>query len=154
MTRKSVEELARLGIQVEAPTIEVIGTQSVDAVLANMDLAELARSEAFMAESLVIRLATTTDENATPFAVVTINDVNNRAVIPRGVPFRLRRLHVEVLARMRETRYTQPARNMGDPEAGNALIARHMQIYPFEVIEDKNPLGRAWLEAIYAEPTY
>jgi hypothetical protein len=86
--------------------------------------------------------------------IVTVNDVHNRVVIPRGQTVTVKRLHVEVLARMRETRFTQPVRNMSDPESGNVLLPQHAQVYPFEILEDKNPRGRAWLERLFAEPTY
>jgi hypothetical protein len=152
MTRKSAEELARLGIAV--PPVQVVESQDIEAVVGNTDLAELARSEAFMNERLMIRLATTTDPNAPPFATVCVNDVNNRVVIPRGNAVPVKRMHVEVLARMRETRFTQPARNPMDPESGNGLIPHHAQVYPFEVLRDDNPMGRPWLDAILSEPAY
>lgn len=154
-TRKySQDELAKLGIQVEPPKIDVQDTDPELDTINSTDLSSLAANEAFMHEHVTIRLATTTDQNAPPYASITVNDVNNRVVIPRGQPFRVKRLHVEVLARMRETRYTQATRNPMDPESGNRLIAHHAMVYPFEVIEDKNPRGRAWLEALMAEPAY
>lgn len=150
----SEDELAKLGIQVEAPQIDVIDQQSIDMINDDRDLASLARDEAFMAERIQIRLATTTDPNAPPYAIVTVNDVHNRVVIPRGQPVFIKRMHVEVLARMRETRYTQPTRNPMDPETGNYLLPHHAQVYPFEVLQDPNPRGRAWLERVMTEPAY
>jgi hypothetical protein len=149
------EELARAGVFVETPTIDAPEPDfSIETVGQDGDLAKLASDEKFMSEPIKIRLATTTDPNATPYAIVTVNDVRNRAVIPRGVPFDVKRCHVEVLARMRETRYTQPVRNMSDPESGNGLIPQHAMVYPFEVLHDPNPRGRAWLERIMSEPAY
>lgn len=147
------DALAAQGIQFDAPQIEVPQESLIDTV-ANGDLSQLARDESFMNEIVRIRLATTTDVNAPPYATVTVNDVNNRVHLPRGVVIPVKRLHVEVLARMRETRFTQPVRNMMDPEAGNFLIPHHGQCYPFEVIEDRNPRGRAWLESVLSEPSY
>jgi hypothetical protein len=43
---------------------------------------------------------------------------------------------------------------MMNVEAGNAMIAHHAHAYPFELVRDDNPRGRAWLEAIMAEPAY
>lgn len=150
----SHDELAKLGIQVETPSIEVLDEQPSIDPISTSDLSKVARDEAFMNERIKIRLATTTDPNAPPYAIVTVNDVHNRAVIPRGQPVYVKRMHVEVMARMRETRYSQPVRNMADPESGNYLVPQHAMVYPFEVIEDPNPMGRPWLERILAEPTY
>lgn len=151
----SEEELAKLGIRFDATGARILddGVPVVEPVSAS-EFAELARSEKFMNEVLAIRIATTTDANAPPYVSITINDVHNRVVVGRGIVTRVRRCHVEVLARMRETRYTQPVRNPADPESGNFLIPHHAMIYPFEVVEDPNPVGRAWLERVLAEPTY
>jgi hypothetical protein len=150
ISKRTHEDLARLGISVEAPVIQPPAEPVIETV-AESDLSAMALDEAFMHQRVQIRLATTTDANAPPQAIVTVNDVNNRAVIPRGVPVWVKRLHVEVLARMRETRYTQPSRNMNDPEMGNQLIPHNAQVYPFEVLSDPSPAGRAWLERVLAE---
>jgi hypothetical protein len=153
--KQNAEELARAGIFVEVPTIDAPPLDfSIEPVGSDNELGRVAAQEAFMNEPIKIRLATTTDPNATPYAIVTVNDVRNRAVIPRGVPFDVKRSHVEVLARMRETRYTQPNRNMSDPESGNGLVPQHAMVYPFEVLHDPNPKGRAWLERVMSEPAY
>lgn len=148
------DKLAELGVSVEVPSIEVIDKQEMVDPIGMSDLARIAAEEAFMHERVRIRIATTTDVNAPPYAQITVNDVNNKVVLPRGTPVMVKRLHVEVLARMRETRFTQPQRNPMDPEGGNYLIPHHGQVYPFEVLEDHNPLGRPWLERLMAEPTY
>jgi hypothetical protein len=149
------EALAAAGVYVEAPQIEVADNQAaVDPIGLDADFAQLAADEKFLHEIVKIRIATTTDPNAPPFATVTVNDINNRVRIPRGVVVPVKRCQVEILARMRETRYQQPPRNPMDPESGNMLIPQHAQVYPFEVVEDKNPLGRAWYERLMAEPTY
>lgn len=150
----SVEQLAAAGVYVELPKIEVVDDQpSVDPIVLDKDFAQLASDEKFLHELVQIRIATTTDENAPPFAVVVVNDINNRVRIPRGIPVWVKRCQVEVLARMRETRFSQPVRNPMDPETGNQLIPRHAQVYPFEVLEDRNPMGRAWYARLMAEPT-
>jgi hypothetical protein len=151
----SHDELAKLGIQVEQTPIEVLDEQpEIDLVSQDKQLSRIAAEESFMNQKLKIRVATTTDPNAPPYVIVTVNDVHNRTVIPRGQPVYVKRCLVEVLARMRETRFTQPPRNMADPESGNYLMPHHATVYPFEVIEDPSPMGRPWLERILAEPTY
>jgi hypothetical protein len=152
MTRKAAQDaLAAQGIQFEAKAIEVIDPTPVIDPIGMTDLAKVAAEEAFMNEFVTVRLATTTDPSAPPLATLTVNDVNQRVQLHRGVPYRVRRFHVEVLARMRETRHSQPPRNLSDPESGNYLIAQHAQVFPFEVLKDDNPRGRPWLEHILYE---
>lgn len=149
-----VDELAKAGIFVDAPSIEVADSDvDLETISSDKDLSKIASDEAFLNELVKIRVATTTDPNAPPYATVTVNDVRNRVQIPRGAVVPVKRMHVEVLARMRETKYRQHQNNM-DPEAGNVLHPTHAMVYPFEIVEDKNPLGRAWYERILAEPTY
>lgn len=149
---QDIERLEKAGIFVDPPKIilDDDSAQSIETI-AESDIATLAREEAFMNMKIKIRLATTTDENAPPFATVTVNSPGNRSQIPRGVACLVPRSHVEVLARMRETKYRQPARNMMDPEPGNELIGRSAMVYPFEVLEDPHPKGRAWLERVLGE---
>lgn len=151
----SAEALAAAGVYVEAPSILVTDEQpGVEPISADIDFSQLAADEAFMAETVKIRIATTTDPNAPPFATLMVNDVRNRVQVPRGVVVPLKRMLVEVLARMRETRYRQPQANPMDPESGNQLLANHANVYPFELISDPNPKGRAWFERLMAEPVY
>lgn len=149
-----VEKLLAKGI--EAPKISVDDNQTdIQLVSENEDFNQIVNMEAFMNEPVKIRLAMSTDINATPYAVVTVNGIENRAVIPRGEIVTVKRMHMEVLARMKETRYTQPhLTNLNNIDMANHLAAKTMLVYPFEVIEDKNPKGRAWLENILAEPSY
>lgn len=148
--RRDLDALAKQGIQFNMPEVDTGEAPEIETV-AETDLGSLAADEAFMNERVRIRLATTTDPNAPPEAIVTVNSSAHRAVIPRGVPMWVKRMHVEVLARMRETRYTQPTRNPMDPESGNRLIPSDAMVYPFEVLEDPNPRGRAWLERVLAD---
>lgn len=152
-TKQELEKLAKAGIHVEIPSILVRddAVASIDTIAQDTDLSQVAAEEAFMAQKVKIRLATTTDENAPPYATVTVNHPGNRSQIPRGVAIWVPRSHVEVLARMRETKYRQPQRDMMNPEAGNELFGRSAMVYPFEMIEDPHPLGRAWLERILAD---
>lgn len=150
-TNQDIAALERAGIFTEIPKIIVEDEPKVIETVAESDLATLAREETFMNQPIKIRLATTTDENAPPFATVTVNHPGNRSQIPRGVACWVKRSHVEVLARMRETKYRQPTRNPMDPEPGNELIGRSAMVYPFEVLDDPHPLGRAWLERVMGE---
>lgn len=129
--------------------VEVHTDQSPEPVLALEGLAKVAAEEAFMNEYVEIEVATTTDDNAPPMVLLNVNGTNQP--IPRGVPVKVRRKYVEVLARCKETKYRQPDRDMMNPEQGNEMLGRTALVYPFNVIADENPKGRAWLKAVMAE---
>lgn len=145
------DSLTAQGFAVDTPAIILPEQAEIETVSQDADLKRVASEESFMNEVIRIRLATTTDPNARPFATVTVNAPTNRVQIPRGRVVGIKRMFVEVLARQWETAYTQPVRNMADPEMGNELIGHDALVYPFEVVEDKNPLGRVWLERILQE---
>jgi hypothetical protein len=149
--RKLADELASHGVIHDVPQIVVSDDEPVIEPITESDLADVARDEAFMNERIKIRVHTTTDPNAPPFVTVTVNSPTNRVQIPRGRVVEIKRCFVEVLARMRETRYTQPTRNPMDPESGNEMIGHSAIVYPFEIVGDPNPRGRAWLERILGE---
>jgi hypothetical protein len=109
-----------------------------------------AELEAFMNEPVTILLSDSSDENAQPYAITSVNGTTR--VAPRNVEVTLPRSHVEVLARCKETKYKPQPENMANPELSNRPIPTTVPVYPFQVIEDRNPKGRAWLAAVRAEP--
>lgn len=105
--------------------------------------------EKFMAEPIVIRIHNTGNKNEPPIAEVGLN--GTKIDIPRDKPVRLPRAYVEILARSQIRRYEQ--RNNPDPTAMEGT-SHHRKVgfdYPFEVIEDKHPKGRAWLQRVMRE---
>jgi len=130
--------------------IEILDdTPTVDPVSQIVGLRELAASEAFMNEMVEVMVHASTDENQSPHVILNCNGTNQP--ILRGVPMRVRRKYVEILARMKETKYSQITRNPGAPDQID-MIARHGLAYPFEMLSDDNPRGRAWLSNVLAEP--
>ena len=125
----------------DAPVIETVSE--------SRDFRSLAADEAFMNEMVTIMVHSTTDENQPPQVVVNCNGTN--AVVIRGVPTSVRRKYVEILARMKETKYTQRTLNPAAPDQID-MVARHGLSYPFDLVEDQNPRGRAWLQNVLAEP--
>lgn len=121
----------------------------VETVAESRDFRQLAADEAFMNEMVTVHVHATTDENQAPHVIVNCNGTNQPIV--RGVPTRIRRKYVEILARMKETKYTQVTRNPAAPDQID-MIARHGLSYPFDLVEDDNPRGRAWLQNVLAEP--
>ena len=130
--------------------IEILDdTPTIDPVSQVADLRELAASEAFMNEMVEVMVHSSTDENQAPHVILNCNGTNQP--ILRGVPMRVRRKYVEILARMKETKYSQVTRNPAAPDQID-MIARHGLAYPFEMLSDENPRGRAWLSNVLAEP--
>lgn len=130
--------------------IEILDdTPTIDPVSQVADLRELAASEAFMNEMVEVMVHSSTDENQAPHVILNCNGTNQP--ILRGVPTRVRRKYVEILARMKETKYSQVTRNPAAPDQID-MIARHGLAYPFELMHDDNPRGRAWLANVLAEP--
>lgn len=123
-------------------------TPVIETVSESKDFRELAQSEVFMNEMVTINVHSTTDENQAPQVIVNVNGTNQP--ILRGHPMQVRRKYVEVLARMKETKYNQVVRNASAPDQID-MVARHGLCYPFDLVEDKNPVGRAWLQNVLAE---
>lgn len=130
--------------------VEIIDDEPViETVSASKDFRQLAADEAFMNELVTVMVHSTTDENQAPHIIVNCNGVNQP--IMRGIPTKIRRKYLEILARMKETKYTQVTPNPAAPDVSE-LRPRHGLAYPFEVVDDENPRGRAWLQNVLAEP--
>lgn len=136
-------------LQLKGVKIENAGFDDIQLV-SESDLATTAADDKFMMEQVTIMIMETTDAKAPPYADVTVEHM--RAIIPRGVPFKVPRCIVEVLARMREDRYTQMMDRDGSGEITMANLRKQSGLaFPFTVIEDKNPKGGAWLANILAD---
>jgi hypothetical protein len=146
MSKKSthIEGLIEQGVQVidDQPDIQLVS---------ETDLGKLAADEKFMHEDVTVVIMATTDANAAPYATVNVN--GDMRVIHRNVPTRVKRKHLEVLARLKETRWLQsvPDGYIGQIDMGT-LRGHTGLAYPFTVVEDKNPKGGAWLANILGEP--
>ncbi len=118
--------------------------------VAESDLAKTASDESFLHEQVVILIMPTTDANAPPY--VTLNVNGDRAVVPRNMPVIVKRKHLEVLARMKETRVSQDLTPNAQGEITMDSLRAHTGLaYPFTVLKDDNPKGGAWLANILAE---
>lgn len=129
--------------------MEIIDDEPViETVAESRDFSKLASDEAFMNELVTVMVHSTTDENQPNHVVVNCNGMNQPLI--RGVPTTVKRKYVEILARMKETKYTQITRNASAPEQID-MVARHGLSFPFDLVEDKNPHGRAWLQNVLTE---
>lgn len=145
---EGTKALAAAGIELNESAVGA----DIQQVSETADLAKLASNEAFMNEPVIIRVMQTINPNDPPRFKLTCNSPAESILVERGIPIRVQRKHVEILARMKEVRYVQKPPTSTDLETGNALYASVGQVYPFEVVKDDNPRGRAWLENILAEP--
>lgn len=123
------------------------GGQSIESIV-TQEFSREVFEEAFMNESVVVLVADTTDENLNPMPTPSVNGVTQP--IMRGVPTRIKRKYLEVLARCKETKYSQRTANPMEPDRIE-MVPRTAFTYPFQVIEDLNPKGGAWLKAVMAE---
>ena len=121
----------------------------IETVAETKDFRQLAAEESFMNEIVTVLIHATTDENQAPQVIVNCNGMNQPIV--RGYPTEVKRKYVEILARMKETKYSQSTPNPSEPDR-IMMNARHGLAYPFDLVEDKNPRGRAWLNNVLAEP--
>lgn len=127
------------------PTLE--SDQEIEPIV-NIEFAgKTIADEAFMNEIVEVTLSSTTDENQPSHVTFAVNGINQTFM--RDVPVKCKRKFLEVLARCKETKYTQ----VRDPIEldRSQMVARTLLAYPFQVNDDPNPKGRAWLRAVMAE---
>jgi hypothetical protein len=130
-----------------AKGIQIVDDAQIETI--TKDIKQLVLDEAFMNEMVTVMVHSSTDENQSPHVILNCNGTNQPLM--RGVPSTIRRKYVEILAHMKETKYSQVTRNPAAPDQID-MVARHGLAYPFELMEDANPRGRAWLNSVLAEP--
>lgn len=130
----------------ETPLSEIGEADGIERVAEN-DFARAAELESFMAEPVTILVHKSGIESDLEIITPTVNQLNQPII--RGVNTTVKRKYVEALARARTTKLTQ-RKNHFEPEKITNVETTTLS-YPFSVIEDRNPNGRAWLEGILAE---
>lgn len=125
-----------LKLTLVAPPIVPVGEREFKTVV---------EMEQFMHEEIVIRIHPTGDKSAPPVVAVGCN--GEHVWLPRGRAISIPRKFVENLARY-ETAYT--TERSRDPNSDEGMVQRSAanQPFPFTVISDPHPKGRAWLERI------
>lgn len=138
------QDLERLnGAGIIAP---IIGNDQLLEPVVNQEFDETIAQEAFMNEMVDVTLGSTTDDNAAPHVTFSVNGRNQTFF--RDIEVTVRRCFLEVLARCKETKYTQKT-DPFDPTR-TEMVPRTVFAYPFTVA-DRNPKGRAWLAAVKLE---
>jgi hypothetical protein len=120
----------------------------IDTVNGEADLRKIAAETAFEDELIEILIHPSYDEHAPDHVVLAVNATNQ--VVFRDVPTKVKRKYVEVLARMKETRYAQHRDPVSLDRA--TMVARSGLVYNFDVLHDPSGAkGMAWIRAILLE---
>ena len=71
--------------------------------------------------------------------------------LPVGIEVTTKRKYVEVLARSKVDNISTDVGSMLEDDPRNTLDISTSSKAPFSVIEDRNPMGRAWLSKLIRE---
>jgi hypothetical protein len=132
-------ELAKIGFQAEG------GGKRQKRVRGEKWMADMA----FANELVTVRVHESTDKNADPFPLISVNGRPQRFV--RGNEQQVRRCYVEKLARLKHTAYDSLKTKDPDGEDVYRYPSRTGLVYDFTVIDD-TPKGQAWLKQVLSEP--
>lgn len=105
----------------------------------------------FNEEFIEVMLHESTDENAENPVFTSCNGVPQYFF--RGVPQKVRRKYVAILASCKEHAVSTPEYTAGDGSRAMGIRRTSSLKYPFSVISDPNPRGAAWLKALLQAPT-
>jgi hypothetical protein len=104
---------------------------------------------AFLEEMVMIRIHETGDPAAEPVVQLGVN--GRQVFIRRGEDVFIRRKYVEQLLRAKPENVATNIRRDADGEVRNMITKTRALKYPFSIVRDDNPLGRAWERKIRAE---
>ena len=134
----------------EAPEIEVV-TGATKSVKGKGGLSAHAQELIFNEEFVEVMLHESTDENAENPVYTACNGVSQ--YFYRGVPQKVRRKFVAILASCKEHSVSTPEYTAGDGSRAMGIRRTSSLKYPFSIISDPNPRGAAWLKALLQSPT-
>lgn len=148
MSKKYTEANTGKIAQGKAVSIGEIGDGEPIEKISESNFVKAAELEAFMNDILTVTVHQSTEEGSLDFAPPQVNGLNQP--ILRGVESKVKRKYIEALARCRSTKYIQQVINPSKPE-NIQMVERCQLTYPFAVLHDPSPKGRAWLEGILAQ---
>jgi len=119
--------------------------KSVDTPRMKVKAAEMA----FMDEYVTVQIADTGSPNEEQY--VQLGNNGTPQFVERGKPQKIKRKYVEVLARAKRGAVQTPEFVDASGARSTRIVKTPTLAYPFQVIMDKNPNGRAWLQRILAE---
>lgn len=116
-------------------------------------LDDKAKKLAFLEQEVTVELSEGTDIDAEKFVFLSINGVgpgpNGLQWVPRGVPVKMKRKFLEVLAKARQVKYKNHEQTNNEGVQESFQKARSADIYPFTIIEDTRE-GIEWLRNLRA----
>ena len=133
-----------------APEIEVV-SGTTKGVKGKGGLSQQAQDLIFNEEFVEVMLHETTDENAENPVFTACNGVTQ--YFYRGVPQKVRRKFVAILATCKEHAVSTPEYTAGDGSRAMGIRRVSSLKYPFSVISDPNPRGAAWLKGLLQSQT-
>lgn len=134
----------------EPPEIEIVAGAS-KGVKGKGGLSAHAQELLFNEEFVEVMLHETTDENAENPVFTSCNGVPQYFF--RGVPQKVRRKYVAILASCKEHAVSTPEYTAGDGSRAMGIKRVSSLKYPFSIISDPNPRGAAWLKSLLQAPT-
>lgn len=134
----------------EPPEIETVSGAS-KSVKGKGGLSAHAQELIFNEEFVEVMLHESTDENAENPVFTSCNGVPQYFF--RGVPQKVRRKYVAILASCKEHSVSTPEYTAGDGSRAMGIRRTSSLKYPFSIISDPNPRGAAWLKALLQAPT-
>lgn len=152
MPRKETDVVAELTGQTVTTEIPTEGKLDRSALRDDMEVIpnevvmnDMAEALAFMEEPIKVIVHDSADLNAEPIVELNVNGINQYII--RGQEQVIKRKYVEVLARARRVATKTVTGVQGDRVVNQ--VSQHSAVrYPFSVIEDPNPRGRAWLKGL------
>ena len=148
----STDDLAMRDYQVldlTSPMLPPAGGENIVSVESHALPPTHADRLAFNEEPIEIRLEPRAERNPRRVARVSVN--GEIRWIPIGVPVRVQRKFVEVLARAQPFGVTTDVGNAMEANPHNRVIRTPFREYPFTVLKDPSPRGNAWLNKISYE---
>lgn len=128
---------------------ERLGEPQLVQVAERMPDAEKIANLAFMDEDIEIQIAPTTEKGALPFEIT----VNGRTeLFHYGQTKKVKRFFADRMLLMKVTSYETPEKVNPDGERNAAPVPTTALKYPFHVVNDPNPHGRAWYVATMGMP--
>lgn len=104
----------------------------------------------FMEEPVTVHITESNDTNAEQTFPIWVN--GKVEYFTEGKEKVVARKFAEGLAVAKRTSYRNVQKTKDDGENSYQYIPKTGVRYPFSVVEDKNPKGRAWLEAVLRQP--
>ena len=134
----------------EAPEIEII-SGATGAAKGQGGLSKHAQELIFNEEEVEVMLHESTDENAENPVFTACNGVTQ--YFYRGVPQRVKRKFVAILASVKEHNVSTPEYTGPDGTRAMSIKRTSSLKYPFSIISDPNPRGPEWLKSLLRAPT-